>query len=62
MTTTTDRAERIRQEIAEIRDAGLTIEAFEAIRARHPEDVQAIAYGLSACGPRSHREQDGASA
>lgn len=46
--TPASRTERIREEIAELRAAGLTPEAWEAIKARHPEDMQAIAYGLCA--------------
>lgn len=41
---------RIEAEVAAVRAAGLTAEAFNKIRDEHPEDAQQVAFRLSGIG------------
>jgi anti-sigma regulatory factor (Ser/Thr protein kinase) len=43
-------AERVGQEVAELRASGCSREVYEQICGEHPEDAQAIAYRLSGIG------------
>lgn len=41
---------RIAAEVAAVRAAGLTAEAFDRVRSEHPEDALQVAYRLSGTG------------